>query len=359
MQNDKLIKEADKKQTFSRRDALRIFGSAGIGAIGGGLISSTADFPVTAQNENRKPETGQPQADLQGASFYRFKVGELECLVVSDGVLNAPPIPLFAANAPKQEAENALRDYFLPTNLVTIHVNALVVKSGNKVVLIDTGSGAYLGATAGRLLANLRRAGIAPEAVTDVVFTHAHVDHAGGTVDASGKILYPNAHFHISQAEWETWTAKNVNLGNTKADDATRKFFIETAQKNLLPIKDRLTVFKPGAEVVTGVSSVAASGHTPGHTAYLVASGSESVLHAGDFAHHFAFQVAHPEWFTQVDFDSQQAVATRKKLLDRVAIDKTLIVGSHMPFPGIGHIRARNARRTSFEWIPVVWHWQA
>lgn len=350
MSKSDLILENTKSLT--RRDVLKTFGIAAAS----GLLTANSIVPATAQTQKTTAETAP---NLQGAGFYKFKVGQLECLVVSDGSIKSPPLPTFAANAPKAEVENALRDYFLATNEITLDINTLVVKSGSKILLIDTGSGAFFGPKAGLLKINLKRAGIEPEAVTDVVFTHAHLDHAGGNVDSNGGIVYPNARFHIAQKEWETWTAKNVNLGKTQVDDAARKFFIEGTQKNLLPIKDRVTIFKPGAEIVTGVSSVAATGHTPGHTAYLVASGSESLLHAGDFAHNFVLQIVHPEWYVGVDFDPQQAVATRKKLLDRAATDRTLLVGSHMPFPGIGHIRARNAARTSYEWVPIAWEWGA
>jgi len=352
-QNNPLNENGEMKR-FSRRDALRIFGGAGLG-----MFLTTAANPVSIDGQTKEKSLAVKSAqniNLQGNGFYRFKVGELECFVVSDGVINAPP-PMFAANVPKAEADNALRDYFLSTNQLALQVNTLLVRSGDKTVLIDTGSGANLGPTTGQLITNLAHAGFPPEAITDVVFTHAHGDHAGGNTDAAGKIAFPNARFHISQNEWETWTAKNVNLRQTRVDEQTRKFYIELAQKNLLSLKDRIQIFKPGAEIVTGVSSVAAVGHTPGHTAYLIASGNESVLHAGDFAHHFAFQIVHPEWFTAVDFEPQQAVATRKKLLDRAAADRTLITGSHMPFPGVGHIRARNQTRTSYEWIPVEWQW--
>ncbi len=353
---DKKSNELGEMKRVSRRDALKIFGGAGFG-----MFLTTLANPVSIAGQTKEKSlivNSAQNINLQGNGFYRFKVGELECFVVSDGDIKAP-LPMFAANVSKTQAENALRDYLLATDRLALHVNTLLVRSGNKTVLIDTGAGANLGPTTGQLITNLARAGFAPEDITDVVFTHAHGDHAGGNTDATGKIVFPNALFHFSQNEWETWTAKNVNLGQTKVDEKTRKFYIELAQKNLLPLKDRIRLFKPGAEIVTGVSSVAAVGHTPGHTAYLIASGSESVLHAGDFAHHYAFQIAHPEWFTAVDFDPHQAVATRKKLLDRAATDRTLIVGSHMPFPGLGHIRVRNNRRTSFEWIPVEWQWQA
>lgn len=342
----------DSLKQFSRREALRLF-SAGAVAAGGGLAFSQA----TAVAQGVNAADNKPTTESQGAGFYQFKVGTLECFIISDGVLNVPPHPLFAANASKTEAENALRDYFLPVNVNPIQVSALVVKTANKTVLIDTGTGNNLGPTAGKLLANLQRAGITPAEITDIAFTHAHGDHVGGHFDVAGKLIYPNARFHIAEREWETWTGKNVNLGQTQADAATSKFYIEAAQKALLPLKDRISVFKPGADIVTGVTSVAAIGHTPGHTAYLVASGSESVLHAGDFAHHIAFQLVHPEWYTAVDFEPQQAVATRKKLLDRVAADRTMLIGSHMPFPGVGHIRARNPARTSFEWVTILWQW--
>lgn len=351
---DEKSNETGEMKRVSRRAALQVLGGASLGMFLTNLVNPVS---IAGQTKQESPIVNSAQnMYLQGNGFYRFKVGELECFLISDGDIKAP-LPMFASNVSKTQAENALRDYLLATDRLSLHVNTLLVKSGNKTVLIDTGAGSNLGPTTGQLITNLARAGFTPEDITDVVFTHAHGDHAGGNTDATGKIVFPNALFHFSQNEWETWTAKNVNLRQTAVDEKTRKFYIELTQKNLLPLIDRLRLFKPGAEIVTGVSSVAAVGHTPGHTAYLIASGSETVLHAGDFAHHYAFQIAHPDWFTAVDFEPQQAIATRKKLLDRAAADRTLIVGSHMPFPGLGHIRARNNRRTSFEWIPVEWQW--
>ena len=338
---------------FSRREALKLFGIGGIAATSGLLSTNT----IHAQTENTVKT--QPTANLQGAGFYKFKVGAIECFAISDGVLITPPIPVFAANAKKEDAEQALRDYFLPVNTSTTHVNALLVKSGEKVLLIDTGTGNFFGPTLGNVKANLQNAGISAEQITDVAFTHAHADHAGGNIDANGKLVFPNARFHIAQSEWETWTAKNVNLGETKVDEKSRVFYIESARKYLLPIKDRVEFFKPNQEIITGVSTIPANGHTPGHTAFLISSGSESIIHAGDFAHNFALQIVHPEWFVQVDYDSKQAVATRKKLLDRLEKDKTLVIGSHLPFPAIGHIRAKNATRTSYEFVPSIWEWTA
>lgn len=351
-QNDDVSETA----TFSRRAALKLFGGAGLAA--GGLLAANNFSAAAAQTQTAAANQSNLKAQ-QGAGFYRFKVGALECFLISDGTIAAPPLPALALNAPKAEAETVLRDSFLPLDRAVLQVNALVVKTGGKTVLIDTGNGATGAPDSGLLKANLQRDGIAPEAVTDVVFTHAHPDHAGGNLGAAGKLNYPNARYHISEAEWQTWTAKNVNLGKTMVDAATAKVFIEITRKNLDSIKDRVAFFKPGAEIVTGVTPVAAAGHTPGHTAFLVASGSESLLHAGDFAHHFVFQLLHPEWYVAFDFDPQQAVATRKNLLDRAAVDRTLIVGSHMPFPGVGHVRPRTATRNSFEWVPIPWQWQA
>lgn len=338
-------------ENFSRRAALKMFGGAGLAVAAGGFLAAS-DSKVAAQTSNVQSNP------TQGAGFYKFKVGALECFLISDGTFVAPVLPAFAVNAPRAEAENVLRNSFLPIDRAAVHVNALLVKTNNKIVLIDTGNGAGGAPSSGLLKANLQRAGIAPETVTDVVFTHAHPDHAGGNVDAAGKLNYPNARYHIAQAEWETWTGKNVSIGKTQVDAATAKAFIEITQRNLNAVKDRVSLFKPGAEIVTGVASVAAAGHTPGHTAFLISSGSESLLHAGDFAHHFVLQLQNPDWYVAFDYDPQQAVAARKRLLDRAAADRTLIVGSHIPFPGVGNIRARTAARNSFEWVPVVWQWQ-
>lgn len=355
VKNNESSSETDDMKQFSRREALRVFGGAGLGMF---LTSLANPVSVAGQTKEKQAIKNFAQKDnLQGAGFYRFKVGTLECTSVSDGLINIPSDVFFTA--PQSEIEQVLRENFLPTDKIALHINTLVVKTGGKVVLMDTGGGNDLGATAGFLPVNLQRAGIAPREITDVVFTHSHFDHIGGTINAANKFNYPNARYHISQIEWEKAMNPKELFAETKMDAATVKALSDSIKHNLLPLKDRIALFKSDSEIVPGIRALTAYGHTPGHAVYLVESGDERLLFTGDLIHHAAVQFARPEWSMFGDSHPQEAIARRKQILDRVVAERLLIMGSHLPFPGIGHVRAGDAQRKSYQWIPIEWQWQA
>lgn len=356
MKKDELAEQNGNGIRLSRRDALCGLGGAGLGLLS---VSAANPLSVAAQGTSKGPKTTSPDSpskeNLQGAGFYRFKVGEFECAVISDGIINLPPQLLFIA--PKSEIEQVLRDNFLPIDKLTLHINALVVKTDRSVVLMDTGVGNTFGPTVGFLKTNLQRAGIAPEAITDIVFTHAHFDHIGGTIDAADQFNYPRARYHLSQPEWEMSKKPKAFLGQAKVDEATLQVIEEGIRHNLDPLKDRVSLFKSDSEIIPGITATTAYGHTPGHSAYLVTSGNERLLFVGDLIHHAAVQFARPGWYVSGDSSPEQAIAARKRIIDRVVDDRILLMGSHLPFPGVGHVRARDAQRTAYEWIPIEWQW--
>lgn len=348
-----ISKAIDDMKRVSRRDALRVFGGAGFGM----FLTTLAD-PVSISGQTKKIRTFNYTAqkdNLQGAGFYRFKVGAFDCTALSDGMITIPSNVFFAA--PQAEVEHVLRDNFLPVDKIFLHINTLVVKTGRKVVLIDTGVGNYLGAAAGILPINLHRSGISLDEITDVVFSHAHFDHIGGTINRANKFNFPNARYHISQIEWEMAMNPKEFVGEAKMDAATLKVISEAIKHNLSPLKNRISLFNSDLEIVPGITAMTAYGHTPGHAVYLVKSGDQRLLFTGDLIHHAAVQFARPEWSMFGDSRPQEAFARRKQILDRVVDERLLIMGSHLPFPGIGHVRARDGR-ASYEWIPVEWKWQ-
>lgn len=343
-------KEKTNTEKFTRRGVLRLFGAAGLG-----LAAANTDF-FNARAQEKKPlQSKQSGANLQGAGFYRFKVGDLECVAVSDGSIFLPPAEFFSA--PKAEVEQILRENFLPTERLTLHINTLIVKSNGKTILMDTGGGKNLGPTAGFLPANLEKAGIKPAEITDVVFSHAHFDHIGGTIAGKNKNFFPNAKFHISQKEWDEAIKKSDYFGGKKIDETMKKVIFDAIDEDLAPLKNRISFFSSDTEIAPGIVAMPAYGHTPGHAVYQVKSGAESLLFVGDLIHHAAVQLARPEITMFGDSYPSEAAAVRQKILKRIAAEKQSMMGAHLPFPGVGHIRARAEKGAAYEWFPIEWQW--
>jgi glyoxylase-like metal-dependent hydrolase (beta-lactamase superfamily II) len=177
----------------------------------------------------------------------------------------------------------------------------------------------------------MKEAGIKPEDIDAVVFTHGHIDHIGGVVDDAGKVLFPNAQYYISQSDFDFWTDESKTNGALKD-------FVVHARKNLLPVRDRLVFYKDGQEFIPGVQAIAAPGHTVGHTVFHVTSKGKSFVFLGDLSHHPILLLEKPRMQFSYDSDPAQAAETRVKLLERFASDKIPVMAYHYAWPGIGHI---------------------
>ncbi len=287
---------------------------------------------------------------------FRFAVGEFECVSVSDGALNYPPENFFS-NAPVERVEEALRERDLPTAQVTTPYTCLFVDTGEHRVLVDTGAGDFLGANAaeifpgldhstsvtGLLLENLTAAGIEPSDIDTVVITHAHPDHVGGTLDEAGELVFGEARYFISRAEWDFWTS----------DAATAKasaVMVDTARRNLEPLKERMTLVDDASEIVPGVRAIAAFGHTPGHIALSIASGGDQLLHVSD-AVLYPLHLEHPEWTPVFDILPEQAAASKRRIFDLAAEEEALIFAHHFPpFPNLGHV---SKQEQGWRWQPI------
>ncbi len=224
----------------------------------------------------------------------------------------------------------------------------LVLFSGSECVLVDTGA-ASLAPSTGNLLGNLKKENIAPEDITAVVLTHGHPDHIGCAVNANGQPTFPNACYIMSSLEWEFWT-KGPDLRASAMDAHIRELLVTCARANLPPLRDHIELIDREIEIVPGVSVIPAPGHTPGHIALAICSGTEHLLHLAD-AVLDPLYFEHPDWRTAFDLSQDQAFATRSALLDRAVADHALVFGFHFPFPGVGSVTRSGCR---WLWHPIA-----
>jgi glyoxylase-like metal-dependent hydrolase (beta-lactamase superfamily II) len=279
-----------------------------------------------------------PMVHQQAPSVYRFKVGGFECTAISDGPLSVGPAKAEMFKGFTQERVDELFDAnFLDKSNLQLDQNALVVNTGEKLVLIDTGMGTrkMFGEKSGRLLANLQAAGINPASIDAVALSHAHPDHCWGLADAGGKSVFPNAQIYVTQADFDFWTDEG------KASHPTLGGFIGPTRDVLLPRRDRFVFIKDGQDVVPGVQAMATPGHTVGHTSFVITSQGKTLFNAADVAHHYLLTTENPRIEFAFDTDPQQAISSRLRVFDLVAAQKIPIITYHFPWPGIGYLAKR------------------
>ena len=274
-----------------------------------------------------------PKLGTEPAYFYRFGLGDAEVTVVSDGPLPLGPPKGTFIGVPDDEVKKMLSDNFLSPENVVLEQNSPIVNMGDKLVLFDTGMGTAknFGPTTGRQQKSMKEAGIKPEDIDAVVFTHAHIDHIGGVVDASGKPLFPNAQYYIAQSDLDFWTDESKAGGPLKD-------FVVHARKNLMPVRDRIVFFKDGQEFLPGIQAISAPGHTVGHTIFMVTSNGKSFCFLGDLTHHPILLLEKPRMQFSYDTDPKQAAESRVKLLDMIAANKIPVMAYHFAWPGFGNI---------------------
>ncbi|WP_307137625.1 MBL fold metallo-hydrolase [Pseudoroseomonas cervicalis] len=304
-----------------------------------GLLGGAAALAAASQLP-RPAEAAAPFRNALPPAWHRFRFGEYEATVISDGRLPlGKPAPAFPASPP-EEIARLMSSNFLPTDEATLEQNILVLNTGRQLILFDTGMGDSMGAdsqmfgpTTGKALANLRAAGISPEQIDLVILTHAHCDHCWGLVDAQGNKVFPNAQVAVSEADLRFWT-DDAN----KRGPAFMTSFIEGAKKNLSAYRDRMIMVRDEQEVVSGITALAAPGHTVGHHCYAISSGNQVMVNTGDLAHHHVLLLRKPMWEFSFDTDPKQSAQTRSRMLDRLATDKHAILSYHFPWPGLGHV---------------------
>ncbi len=326
--------------------------------VGAGLAVAATATPLVAPAHADADARQTGAEHLNSIGFYRFKIGDFQATVISDGYGQVPVGPIFAMNASEAEVAPVLQANFMQPVIQSTN-NMLVVDTGRERILVDSGFGEKLGPSFGSfpgLQANLRRAGIAPKSIDLVVTSHAHLDHIGGLVTKSGTLTFPKAQFVFVDTEWNYWTGSRYEseVDNSPMPDPFKKGTITAARENLPLVADKSRFVKQDGEITNGVRYVPAPGHSPSHASILFTSGKEQFMHMGDIAHNPVTSLQHPDWTPVFDYEPAQAIKSRKAILDRVATDRTMVMGYHFPFPGIGHVVRRDP---AYHWEAAQWVW--
>jgi glyoxylase-like metal-dependent hydrolase (beta-lactamase superfamily II) len=299
-------------------------------AAAGMLLAALGACSPEAEKKAAAPAPSPAPAAVVQANTYAFRIGQLEAVALKDGTLNLPAGNTEASPwANTAEVSALLKASGVTDDTVHLSIQPLLVKDGDRVVLIDTGAGGQMG-TEGQLQASLREAGVTPAQVTDILISHAHGDHVGGLV-ANGALVFPNATIRLSIPEWTALQS-----------DADMADLVRA-------ITPKVQAFAPGSVVAPNITAVSLDGHTPGHSGYEIAQGGGRLLYIGDALHSSILSVQRPDWKNNWDADSATAIATRQGLLERGASQSLRIYGVHFPFPGLGRFQRRD---DGFVWTP-------
>ena len=284
-----------------------------------------------------------PHASARATAIARF--GSREILSISDGAVTVPASMIARDRAPDEVAK-VLRSGGLPADVNRMPLNVTAIRDGGNIIFMDCGAGGRFLDGSGKLAAAIEEAGIDRNKVTRVLFTHAHADHFWGAVDEFDEPLFPHARWSMPEAERAFWTAGDILQ---KVPEAFQ-MMAAGAQRVIKTLGDRLDTFKPGAEVAPGIAALDTGGHTQGHVSFEIRSGNNGLIVLGDALTHPLVSFAYPGWIPASDQDGERAIATRRKLLDRLATEKLRIIGYHLPGSGAGYVERANA---AFRFVPA------
>lgn len=328
-----------RKLTINRRQIMltAIAGASGL------VLPSGAAFSQTA-----KPASPSPQ--FVNAGHYRFRVGEIRATVLSDGLIGGPP-KVYASDAPEVELREVLRRAFLPDDRMTLNLNTLLIETGGRRVLLEAGAGQTMGPQGGRLFANLEALGLGARDIDAVVISHTHPDHVGNLRTADGGMAFPRATVFAPRADWDFFVRNDPDLSYMPVPADFRRNFAAAIKRSVEPIANGVELYEAGAEIIPGLRILPAYGHTPGMANFLVQSGNEQLLLTADLAYHPVVNIDQP-WRPGPDRDKDVALASRRRIFDMAAAERTLVLGFHYPFPGLGRILKTD---TGYAWIPANW----
>src|ERR1700756_1594200 len=300
----------------------------------------------------KQPTTGR-------SGIYRLSSGETDAWVLFDHSIPGVPIQQFAIGGTDLKIAELMERHFLPSNRLQVSSDPLLFRWAKETVLVDTGIGTQMPGIVGLLPQQLAALNIRPEEISVVLMTHLHVDHIGGAFDpASGRAIFPNAKFFISEAEIDFWKQSPPDLGDIRdLPQELIDFTIQCARRALSILEKQILPFKPDSELLPGVTAIALPGHTPGHSGFLFKPPEGQFLAAGDAVHDPILHLTHPEWTSIGDWSRAQTSETRRKLLDALARDRIRFQAFHFPFPGIGRVRA--IADGAYEFVPERRCWDS
>jgi len=279
-------------------------------------------------------------------------LGKIKILIFSDGQMAFDKAqPTFAPNIAKAEFEARSQMLHLRKDAVDLGINVMLIKVSERTILIDAGMGKHFGDSQGKLLENLIAAGISPESITDILITHAHRDHIGGLISRDGSIIYPNAKYHMAKEEYDFWMSENPDFSHSKLNAEQVKGTISFTKNVLGKIKKNVILFNPGAILFSIIQTDLAAGHTPGHTIFTITSEGKSIKNIVD-VFHTTLMISEPEWGVSLDVNFEQGIKTRTNILEECYTKKTLVMSSHLPWPGLGYID----KRAKYGWSPLNYY---
>lgn len=316
--------------TLSRRTAL-------LGAMGAGAALAASALP------GRPAQAAAPMLGPTKPSVYRFKLGAFEVATILDGAVQLDgPHPIFGADQKPEDVQKLAAENFLPTSRMAISFAPVVVNTGNELILFDAGNGAARRPNAGSLAAALAAAGYSTDQIDVVVLTHFHPDHIGGLTE-DGKPAFANARYVTSAAEYDFWSPADKATGKTERVG-------KLVQSNVVPFADRMKFLEDNQDVVSGITSIDAGGHTPGHMAFHVESEGKRLMITADTANHYVVSLQRPDWEVSFDMNKKAAAESRKEIFGMIAADKIPFTGYHMPFPNVGYVEPLGS---GFRYVPA------
>jgi glyoxylase-like metal-dependent hydrolase (beta-lactamase superfamily II) len=318
-------------KTISRRSLL---GSAA-------AVTATSLIAPTVQ-------AAAPASGKQAPGFYRYKVGDFEVTTFNDGYVKVPKLDSFVINQPLEAIQKTVEEAFIPKDDVRVPFNPLLVNTGSKLVLFDTGFGDVGAPTQGQLLANMAAAGVDPKAIDTVIISHFHGDHISGIRAKAGSLNFPNAEIMVPADEWAWWT----NDAETSKAAEVWKGQIANSKRVFEAMAKDVKRFEYGKELVPGITSVDARGHSPGHSAFVISSGNSKLMYIADVTNHPAIFARHPEYRLWADMIPDLALTNRRKLFDMLAAERMPMTGYHYPFPAVGYLSKQGA---GYDFHPASW----
>jgi glyoxylase-like metal-dependent hydrolase (beta-lactamase superfamily II) len=315
------------------------------------MVSAVAGTSALLLGGSARSGNAQVQRSEAGnIGYYRFQVGQIKATVLSDGLIGGPPT-VYANDAPEAELQEVLRRAILPTDHMTLQLNTLLLEVGGRRILLEAGAGATMGPNAGRVFDNLAAVGLGAGDIDTIVVSHTHPDHVGNLRNSEGKKAFPNAVVYAPRADWDFFVRNDPDLSYMPVTRDFRDRFAAAIKRSVEPIAKDIELYEAGVEIVPGLTTIAAPGHTPGMATFLLHSGSDQLLLTADLAYHPVVNIDHP-WRPGPDRDKDTALASRRRIFDMAATDRLLVLGFHYPFPGLGRMLKTDM---GYAWVPAGW----